>query len=412
MRNGSAAPLRVLVAEDDAATARVLVWVLAQAGYDVEMALSGRATLDQLSASRYDVLICDWTMPDIDGVSIVRQVRQHTAAQPLIVLIAGTERPGAKEQALRVGADAYLAKPFEPVVLIDTISSAFARRGASRQERPAPAQVPLREMPTPLPPNLVPERSAPSISYDRPTSSNIEASMAPPSSIRSSIATGVQSDLAKLAATSTWRGMSKPVGNTLQECVDQQFAFESSTTCESGANISSAVSMVDVHHLIDLGAALFVSWNSGVELARLILHDSAPDDVAIRELLSELGANVLGTLKTALRRENMSFTLGLSKPEGMPLASSFARSFSISWLGAFHTSGIRISVVVGARTARKVAVSLRKARENMVLAEDLVNESGAVVLQAGTRLTSSTAERLAQKFPHRSINVCTPPAEW
>ena len=179
MRNGSAAPLRVLVAEDDAATARVLVWVLAQAGYDVEMALSGRATLEQLSASRYDVLICDWTMPDIDGVSIVRQVRQHTAAQPLIVLIAGTERPGAKEQAMRVGADAYLAKPFEPVVLIDAISSAFARRGASRQERPTPAQVPLRDMSTPLPPNMVPERSAPSISYDRPTSSGIETSMSP-----------------------------------------------------------------------------------------------------------------------------------------------------------------------------------------------------------------------------------------
>ena len=143
VRNGSAAPLRVLVAEDDAATARVLVWVLAQAGYDVEMALSGRATLDQLSASRYDVLICDWTMPDIDGVSIVRQVRQHTAAQPLIVLIAGTERPGAKEQALRVGADAYLAKPFEPVVLIDAI---FQRLRTPRSE-PARAPQPPRRCP-------------------------------------------------------------------------------------------------------------------------------------------------------------------------------------------------------------------------------------------------------------------------
>ena len=49
----------------------------------------------------------------------------------------GTERPGAKEQALRVGADAYLAKPFEPVVLIDAISSAFARRVASRSAQHA-----------------------------------------------------------------------------------------------------------------------------------------------------------------------------------------------------------------------------------------------------------------------------------
>jgi hypothetical protein len=215
-----------------------------------------------------------------------------------------------------------------------------------------------------------------------------------------------------IETTSAWRSLDKIVESTLRQGVGLELSYERAALCESGENMSSAVFMVNVSHLVEVATALFVTWNSGAELARTILRDESPDDIAIREILVELGSNVLSNVKTALRRDGLIFTLGLGQPAGMPLASSFARSFSVSWVGAFAGPGLRITSVFGARSIPKVTMPLRKLKENMVLAEDLLSDTGTVVLPAGTRMTSSTAERLARQFAHRSVQVCIPPNEW
>jgi two-component system chemotaxis response regulator CheY len=381
-RNGVLRPT-LLLAEDDAASARLLARVLTQAGYDVEPVLTGREALARLTASRFDVLICDWTLPDIDGIAVVRHVRSKLAVQPIILLVSSFSGEGARQQALRAGADDYVSKPFEPLSLLDVITTALARRAAGA------GSATIADFPPP-PNSSVSKAGSDDIGPGR------AAKRAP----------------ARIEGTAAWRGLPHSIATTLRDGLGVDIKYEQASLCESGENMSAAVFMINVSHLIEVAAALFVSWNSGAELARIILRDANPDDVAIRELLVELGSNVLGTLKTALRRDGLLFTLGLGHPAGMPLASGFARSFDATWVGGFTAPGLRITTVFGSRPIAKVAMPLRKLKENMVLAEDLVSEGGTVILAAGSRLTSSTAERLGAQFGHRTVQVCLPPTEW
>jgi len=382
-RVGTARP-KLLIAADDAASARLLVRVLVQAGYDVEPVLTGKSAISHATATPYDVMICDWTLPDLDGISVVRHVRAQVATQPVILLLSSLNGQGPRQQALRAGADDFITKPYEPLQLLDALEAAVARRS---QVSAAVADATITDFPP------------------------------PPSAVQSTPAERSQPSLVKQSAafienTAAWRGLDRIVETTLCQGTGVELGYERANLCESGENMSSAVFMVNVSHLVEVAAALFVTWNSGAELARIILRDDNPDDVAIREILVELGSNVLGNVKTALRRDGLMFTLGLGQPAGMPLASSFARSFAVSWVGGFSGPGLRITSVFGARSIPKVAMPLRKLKENMVLAEDLLSDSGTMVLPAGTRMTSSTAERLARQFAHRSVQVCIPPNEW
>jgi CheY-like chemotaxis protein len=377
---------KLLLAEDDAASARLLSLVFAQAGYDVEAVLTGKVALERLTSTPFAVVICDWTLPDIDGISVVRHVRSHAAVQPLVLLVSSFNSHGARQQAQRAGADDYIPKPFEPVQLLERINAGLLRRSEASAALSAAT---VTDFPPPPP-----------SSVQRGAGENNAAASAPKRT------QGV------IESSAAWRGLDQLVASTLSEGLGLEMTYERAGLAESGENLSASVFMINVSHSIEVATALFVSWSSGAELARIILRDKNPDDVAIRELLVELGSNVLGTVKTALRRDGLLFTLGLGQSAGMPLASSFARSFTLCWLGGFTGAGVRITTVFGSRSIAKVAMPLRKLKENMVLAEDLVSEGGTVILAAGSRLTSGTAERLARQFAHRSVQVFVPPAEW
>ena len=111
--------MKILVAEDDLVTRRILEAYLAKWGYEVVMVADGQEAwriLQQDDAPRLAIL--DWMMPGMDGTSICREVRKLNL-QPYIYLILLTAR-GYKEdviEGLEAGADEYLTKPFDPYEL-------------------------------------------------------------------------------------------------------------------------------------------------------------------------------------------------------------------------------------------------------------------------------------------------------
>jgi DNA-binding response OmpR family regulator len=117
--------MRILVAEDDATSRRLLEVSLARGGYDVVSATTGDEaweTLHEVDAPRLALL--DWMMPGMDGIDICRQLRREPRSSYVYLLLLTTKtRTEDIVHGLEAGADDYLTKPYDPQELRCRIKS-------------------------------------------------------------------------------------------------------------------------------------------------------------------------------------------------------------------------------------------------------------------------------------------------
>jgi sigma-B regulation protein RsbU (phosphoserine phosphatase) len=107
--------LRVVIAEDDAVSRRILETLLGKWGYDVTTTLDGEAAWDVLHGSDAPSLaILDIMMPGIDGLELCRRLRQlPTSLPPYIILLTATQGVREIVKGIEAGADDYLTKPYD-----------------------------------------------------------------------------------------------------------------------------------------------------------------------------------------------------------------------------------------------------------------------------------------------------------
>jgi DNA-binding response OmpR family regulator len=119
--------MRILVVEDDRKLARQLKKGLDESGHLASLAFDGREGLESARMSEFDVLVLDVMLPGLDGISIVRQLRQRRIGTPILLL---TARDTADDitTGLDAGADDYLTKPFSFNVLLARLRALARRR--------------------------------------------------------------------------------------------------------------------------------------------------------------------------------------------------------------------------------------------------------------------------------------------
>jgi len=130
----SAAPLKVLVVDDEPPIRKLLRLGLSTQGYDILDAPSGKVALE-LIAQKPDLVILDLGLPDIDGVELLRKIREKQEGVPIVVLSSRGEE-AAKVQALDLGADDYVTKPFGMDELLARIRAALRHQLQVHGERP------------------------------------------------------------------------------------------------------------------------------------------------------------------------------------------------------------------------------------------------------------------------------------
>jgi len=120
--------MRVLVVEDSPELAQLVKNGLKLAGFDSDHLASAIAAREALRHSRYAALILDLGLPDGDGLSILRELRQRKDSVPVLIL---TARGSVNDRihGLRVGADDYLVKPFEFGELVARLEALLRRPG-------------------------------------------------------------------------------------------------------------------------------------------------------------------------------------------------------------------------------------------------------------------------------------------
>ncbi|GAB4377505.1 MAG: response regulator [Elainellaceae cyanobacterium] len=121
--------MRVLIVEDDEWMAKVVADALAQQSYVIDVVADGQAGWEFATATDYDLIVLDITLPQLDGISLCRKLRQEGYQTPILLLTAKDTRSD-KVTGLDAGADDYVAKPFDFQELLARIR-ALLRRGNS-----------------------------------------------------------------------------------------------------------------------------------------------------------------------------------------------------------------------------------------------------------------------------------------
>jgi two-component system, OmpR family, response regulator len=130
---GQVMDMRVLVVEDDEKIASFVIKGLKQNGYAVDHASDGEHGLDLATAINYDLLVLDLMLPKLDGLSVLRRLRQEKIRTPVLILSARANVDD-RVRGLQAGGDDYLTKPFAFSELLARVQALIRRANQAVEE--------------------------------------------------------------------------------------------------------------------------------------------------------------------------------------------------------------------------------------------------------------------------------------
>src|SRR5580704_6167294 len=134
------AAIHILLVDDEPAIRRALRLPLAELGFQVAEASRGEEALQALRAATYDVVLLDINMPGIGGIETLRRIRAFAPRLPVLMLTVRDQEED-KVEALEMGADDYVTKPFSTRELIARIRAAVRRVRAPARPEDAPIEI-------------------------------------------------------------------------------------------------------------------------------------------------------------------------------------------------------------------------------------------------------------------------------
>ena len=129
MENKSA---RIMIIDDEPQMRRLLQVALTAHGYEIRGAETGRAGIDQTAVFHPDLIVLDLSLPDLDGIEVIKQLREWT--QTPVIILSVREQEGDKIAALDAGADDYVTKPFSMGELLARIRTALRHAAGAGDE--------------------------------------------------------------------------------------------------------------------------------------------------------------------------------------------------------------------------------------------------------------------------------------
>lgn len=126
--------MRILLAEDERSLSRAIIALLEKHNYSADAVYDGQEALDYLEAENYDAVILDIMMPKLDGLSVLRTLRERGSQTPVLLLTAKSEVED-KVTGLDSGANDYLTKPFATAELLARIRAMTRTQSAQTDSR-------------------------------------------------------------------------------------------------------------------------------------------------------------------------------------------------------------------------------------------------------------------------------------
>ena len=127
---------RVLVVEDEESFSDALSYVLRKEGFEVSVAETGTAALNEFDRGGADIVLLDLMLPEMSGTEVCRQLRQKSNVP--IIMVTARDSEIDKVVGLEIGADDYVTKPYSPRELVARIRAVLRRQSADSGELSAP----------------------------------------------------------------------------------------------------------------------------------------------------------------------------------------------------------------------------------------------------------------------------------
>ena len=127
----------VLVVDDEPTIAEVVSRYLVRAGYETRVARDGFEAIEQVAARRPDLVVLDLMLPGIDGLEVMRRIRDQNRARVAVILLTAKGVESDRVIGLRLGADDYVVKPFSPLELVARVDAVLRRMDTSPEAQAA-----------------------------------------------------------------------------------------------------------------------------------------------------------------------------------------------------------------------------------------------------------------------------------
>lgn len=115
--------MNVLIAEDDPTALFILQKMLEKEGFSITSATNGLEAFNHIQHKKFDAVLTDWMMPKMDGIELIRKIRDFVKPPPLIVVITSISSASARSHALESGADEFMTKPVYPKAVIELLKN-------------------------------------------------------------------------------------------------------------------------------------------------------------------------------------------------------------------------------------------------------------------------------------------------
>ena len=120
---------RVLIVDDDRINRTLLTRGVEQEGHEARTAENGRDALELLRDGPFDLVLLDIVMPELDGVSVLDQIKSDPRLQHVpVIMISAVDEVDSVVRCIEMGAEDYLPKPFDPVILRARINAGLAKK--------------------------------------------------------------------------------------------------------------------------------------------------------------------------------------------------------------------------------------------------------------------------------------------
>jgi two-component system, OmpR family, response regulator ResD len=126
----------ILVVDDEPTISEVLCRYLERAGYGTRVAADGHAAMTAVLERAPDLIVLDLMLPGIDGLEVMRRVREHDRDRTAIILLTARGEESDRIVGLRLGADDYVVKPFSPAELVARVDAVLRRLDTSPDAEP------------------------------------------------------------------------------------------------------------------------------------------------------------------------------------------------------------------------------------------------------------------------------------
>lgn len=124
---------RILIVEDEESLLKLETILLTVSGFEVISAITGKMAIDKIGVEKFDLVLLDIMLPDIDGFEVCRQIRKDpSTAAVKIIMLTGKKNQEDHDRGVLCGADSYIVKPFKSAMIIDEINRQLSLSGTGR----------------------------------------------------------------------------------------------------------------------------------------------------------------------------------------------------------------------------------------------------------------------------------------